>query len=486
MSPSNRLALFGAAGISLSLLLLARLLRRRKNKKKSKPHSEDGTLTKRAGSRQQGVKSPSGRSRVAGATPRAAKSTTADSSAGTASSSANAAAFTTASGKPGTVKRRVVKTRSPKPATAAAGSSGAAAAAADASSSTAGPFAPVGSSSAAPQAAAASLDAAEAQRRSSRSSASPAGGSTPGSSSKQPRLTVADVIRESIKLKQKNERLRQQLNLRPERSERRSSSSSGRSSGRSGSSSSSRSGNGASSSSTAAAAAAAPDAEATSSRPSSSNNGSGNGSSSSRRVERGEGSSSSGGSSSRSALKLSAADIMREMAGLKAENMEMVKLLAAQLAEVRAQNAELMAAFHRRETLAAVQEDPEGERSSKGASGAAAGGLLGGTEGGNSTPNTGSELGSFKDRLRLPGFGRAPGSTGGSDAGSSLRSAPAGIGSGSKSSRGGLWRWASGGRRAGGAMTADNASIPDSMGSPRSNASVPIETLVDLLDWGAR
>ncbi|WIA28019.1 hypothetical protein OEZ86_010606 [Tetradesmus obliquus] len=426
MSPSNRLALFGAAGIPLSLLLLARLLRRRKNKKKSKPHSEDGTLTKRAGSRQQGVKSPSGRSRVAGATPRAAKSTTADSSAGTASSSANAAALMTA------------------------------------------------------------MDAADAQRRSSRSSASPAGGSTPGSSSKQPRLTVADVIRESIKLKQKNERLRQQLNLRPERSERRSSSSSGRSSGRSGSSSSSRSGNGASSSSTAAAAAAAPDAEATSSRPSSSNNGSGNGSSSSRRVERGEGSSSSGGSSSRSALKLSAADIMREMAGLKAENIEMVKLLAAQLAEVRAQNAELMAAFHRRETLAAVQEDPEGERSSKGASGAAAGGLLGGTEGGNSTPNTGSELGSFKDRLRLPGFGRAPGSTGGSDAGSSLRSAPAGMGSGSKSSRGGLWRWASGGRRAGGAMTADNASIPDSMGSPRSNASVPIETLVDLLDWGAR
>jgi hypothetical protein len=66
--------------------------------------------------------------------------------------------------------------------------------------------------------------------------------------------------------------------------------------------------------------------------------------------------------------------------------------------QVRQQNAELMAAFHRREQLAAVQEDPEGERSSKGgASGAAAGGgggggLLGGTEGG-STPNTGSELG---------------------------------------------------------------------------------------------
>jgi hypothetical protein len=55
-------------------------------------------------------------------------------------------------------------------------------------------------------------------------------------------------------------------------------------------------------------------------------------------------------------------------------------------------------------------------------------------------------LQSFKDRLRLPGFGRGPGSTGGSDAGSSLRSAPAGIGAGSKSSRGGLWRWASGGR----------------------------------------
>jgi hypothetical protein len=63
--------------------------------------------------------------------------------------------------------------------------------------------------------------------------------------------------------------------------------------------------------------------------------------------------------------------------------------------QVRQQNAELMAAFHRREQLAAVQEDPEGERSSKGgASGAAAGaaGLLGGTDGG-STPNTGSELG---------------------------------------------------------------------------------------------
>jgi hypothetical protein len=35
-------------------------------------------------------------------------------------------------------------------------------------------------------------------------------------------------------------------------------------------------------------------------------------------------------------------------------------------------------------------------------------------------------------------------------------------------------------------MTADNVSLPDSMASPRSNVSVPIETLVDLLDWGAR
>jgi hypothetical protein len=61
--------------------------------------------------------------------------------------------------------------------------------------------------------------------------------------------------------------------------------------------------------------------------------------------------------------------------------------------QVRQQNAELMAAFHRREQLAAVQEDPEGERSSRGAgSGAAGGALMGGTEGG-STPNTGSELG---------------------------------------------------------------------------------------------
>jgi hypothetical protein len=61
--------------------------------------------------------------------------------------------------------------------------------------------------------------------------------------------------------------------------------------------------------------------------------------------------------------------------------------------QVRQQNAELMAAFHRREQLAAVQEDPEGERSSRGAgSGAAGGALVGGTEGG-STPNTGSELG---------------------------------------------------------------------------------------------
>lgn len=33
----------------------------------------------------------------------------------------------------------------------------------------------------------------------------------------------------------------------------------------------------------------------------------------------------------------------------------------------------------------------------------------------------------------------------------------------------------------------DNASIPDTLGSPRSNVSIPVETLVDLLDgWGAR
>jgi hypothetical protein len=75
------------------------------------------------------------------------------------------------------------------------------------------------------------VEAAEAQRRSSRSSssASPAAAAAGGaSSSRQPRLTVADVIRESIKLKQKNERLRQQLNLRSDRSERRSSGSSGK------------------------------------------------------------------------------------------------------------------------------------------------------------------------------------------------------------------------------------------------------------------
>jgi hypothetical protein len=73
------------------------------------------------------------------------------------------------------------------------------------------------------------VDAAESQRHSSRSSSSSSagGGSSSSSSSRQPRLTVADVIRESIKLKQKNERLRQQLNLRSERSERRSSSSGG-------------------------------------------------------------------------------------------------------------------------------------------------------------------------------------------------------------------------------------------------------------------
>lgn len=33
----------------------------------------------------------------------------------------------------------------------------------------------------------------------------------------------------------------------------------------------------------------------------------------------------------------------------------------------------------------------------------------------------------------------------------------------------------------------DNASIPDTLDSPRSNVSIPVETLVDLLDgWGAR
>lgn len=48
-------------------------------------------------------------------------------------------------------------------------------------------------------------------------------------------------------------------------------------------------------------------------------------------------------------------------------------------------------------------------------------------------------------------------------------------------------------RRLGGAMTADNmsvgdnVSIPDTLASPRSNMSIPVETLVDLLDgWGAR
>jgi hypothetical protein len=71
------------------------------------------------------------------------------------------------------------------------------------------------------------IEAAEAQRRSSRSSSSASPAAAGSSSSRQPKLTVADVIRESIKLKQKNERLRQQLNLRSERGERRSSGSSG-------------------------------------------------------------------------------------------------------------------------------------------------------------------------------------------------------------------------------------------------------------------
>jgi hypothetical protein len=61
MSPSNRIALISAAGISLSLLLLARLFRKSKNRKKSKPEIENWNVTKRAGSRQQGVRSPSGR-----------------------------------------------------------------------------------------------------------------------------------------------------------------------------------------------------------------------------------------------------------------------------------------------------------------------------------------------------------------------------------------------------------------------------------------
>lgn len=59
--------------------------------------------------------------------------------------------------------------------------------------------------------------------------------------------------------------------------------------------------------------------------------------------------------------------------------------------QVRQQNADLMAAFHRREQLAAVKEEDAGERSSKG-TGAAAGGGVAGTDG-CSTPNTGSELG---------------------------------------------------------------------------------------------
>jgi hypothetical protein len=61
MSPNNRLALFSVAGISLSLLLLARLFRKSKNKKKRKTQPDDADVLKRAASRQQGVKSPSGK-----------------------------------------------------------------------------------------------------------------------------------------------------------------------------------------------------------------------------------------------------------------------------------------------------------------------------------------------------------------------------------------------------------------------------------------
>jgi hypothetical protein len=61
MSPNNRLALIGAAGISLSLLLLARLLRKSKHKKKHETQTDEADVLKRAASRQQGVKSPSGK-----------------------------------------------------------------------------------------------------------------------------------------------------------------------------------------------------------------------------------------------------------------------------------------------------------------------------------------------------------------------------------------------------------------------------------------
>jgi hypothetical protein len=61
MSPHNRLALISAAGISLSLLLLARLFRKSKNKNKRKAQLDDAEVLNRAASRQQGVKSPSGK-----------------------------------------------------------------------------------------------------------------------------------------------------------------------------------------------------------------------------------------------------------------------------------------------------------------------------------------------------------------------------------------------------------------------------------------
>lgn len=56
-------------------------------------------------------------------------------------------------------------------------------------------------------------------------------------------------------------------------------------------------------------------------------------------------------------------------------------------------------------------------------------------------------LQTFKDRLRLPSYGRGgPGSAAGSDAGSSLRSAPAGMGGSTPARSSSLWRWATGGR----------------------------------------
>lgn len=52
----------------------------------------------------------------------------------------------------------------------------------------------------------------------------------------------------------------------------------------------------------------------------------------------------------------------------------------------------------------------------------------------------------FKDRLRVPGLVRAGSITVGSDAGSSMRSAPVGGVNNTPTKTGGLWRWATGGR----------------------------------------